>query len=75
MHTLEVLYKRLDQEYPQYRNTMPLPFPGKLGDLVHEVDQPRSPATPLRSQLWVGYWFWDRSDQVEVSNDFQNYLL
>lgn len=37
--TLEVFYKRLDQEYPQYGKTMPLPFPEKLQELAHEVSQ------------------------------------
>lgn len=36
---LEVFYKRLDLEYPQYGKTMPLPFPEKLEELAHEVTQ------------------------------------
>lgn len=36
--SLEVFHNRLDQEYPQYGKTMPLPFSDKLEELAHEVN-------------------------------------
>jgi hypothetical protein len=39
LRVVHVPTKRLDQEYPQYGKTMPLPFPEKLQELAHEVSQ------------------------------------
>ncbi len=37
---LEVFNDRMDREYPMYGKTMPLPFPEKLEELTHEINQP-----------------------------------